>query len=652
MAEVILEEKLLNDLNSARKTGKKIGLVQGSWDLFHVGHLRYIKKAKELCDFLIIGIDDDDKIRKRKGENRPIIPLVERKEFVELLEIADAVVPKGLNEPKWGLIKTIKPDVLIAIKDNYTIEEINKLEEICGKVAILPRQAQDSASDIIRRILISDGKNLTIAIDKRIAEVIETMKQRTGLTEIMNEPLSLLFENLKKSTDWICPVSAGCFWNGKWYFGANQIDLRLSKYDIDNRTELFYSTIEYAEINLLKKLGDVDTLNVPIWTTLFPGDRSLKVLKDKGVKEIYYLEDHPERNWSKRAHELAAKYGIKAMKITEILDIKAEKDIPDDKKAINKKIDEVIEAMRQRTGLTEVMSEPLSLLFENLKKSTDWVNPVAAGCFWNGKWYFGTNQVDPRLSKYDIEHRTELYYSKVEHAEINLLMQMGEIEVLNVPIWVTLFPCDKCMKVLNDKGVKEIYYLEDHPERNWSKRSHELAAKYGIKTTRIMQMLDVVTEEDIANAITEKTYKFIDPKNVRFKSQLDIMLKKEADGQDPLDPEVIDQPILFETDFWYVSQNRFPYDEIEYQFLIASRYPIYKPEDMTKEMWIDLKNVWRKLVLDFNIPGGALCYRFGDTNYSGASLTRLHSHLIMPKQGYKTKFTIGGNDALKKELHL
>ena len=53
-------------LEKARSEGKKIGLVQGSWDQFHIGHLRYIKKAKENCDYLIVGVDSDAKIQKRK----------------------------------------------------------------------------------------------------------------------------------------------------------------------------------------------------------------------------------------------------------------------------------------------------------------------------------------------------------------------------------------------------------------------------------------------------------------------------------------------------------------------------------------------------------------------------------------------------------
>ena len=72
-------------LNKARLEGKKIGLVQGSWDQFHYGHLRYIKKAKENCDYLIVGLDSDAKIQKRKGKNRPLIPEDERYAMIKEL---------------------------------------------------------------------------------------------------------------------------------------------------------------------------------------------------------------------------------------------------------------------------------------------------------------------------------------------------------------------------------------------------------------------------------------------------------------------------------------------------------------------------------------------------------------------------------------
>ena len=120
-------------------------------------------------------------------------------------------------------------------------------------------------------------------------------------------------------------------------------------------------------------------------------------------------------------------------------------------------------------------------LIEHLSESTDTVCPVAAGCEWNGKWHFATNQIDSKCPKHDINNRTELFYATCEHAEIGLLKKLGDVEVLDTPVYVTLFPCDQCIKVLHDKGVKKIFYMEDHPERNWSKRSHAKAEKWGME---------------------------------------------------------------------------------------------------------------------------------------------------------------------------
>jgi len=472
----MLYEELLKKIEEARKQGKKIGLVQGSWDMFHLGHLLYILEARKLCDFLIIAMDSDEKIKKRKGSNRPIIPEKERYDFLINLDKADYVVIKDVNEPKWGLIKAIKPDVLVAIKENYTDEQIIKLEEYCGRVAILPRQSETSTSDKIRKITISKQINRVDNLDEKITVAINEMKKRIGFTENMEEPIPQLMEQLKFSTDWVCPVSAACYYDGRWYFGSNQSDFNIPKYDVENRTELYYDTTEHAEINMLKK--------------------------------------------------------------------------------------------------------------------------------------------------------------------------MGNIEKLDTPIWVTLFPCDRCMKVLINKGVKKIYYLEDHPERNWSKRSHELAEKNGIEVINVLEKNNNVNlcETDFSK------YKYVYPPNARKQEQLDIMVRQENSGIDPLDPDIIEQEIIFRTKNWYISKNRFPYEGVEHQFLITSYNPVYKIEDMSKEMWEELAMIWKKIKNECKISGGAMCFRFGNPALSGASLTRLHAHIIVPCENNKTKFKIGGNKTLKKGL--
>lgn len=151
-------------------------------------------------------------------------------------------------------------------------------------------------------------------------------------------------------------------------------------------------------------------------------------------------------------------------------------------------------------------------------------------------------------------------------------------------------------------------------------------------------------------------YKYIYPPNAKTQEQLDIMVNLEKEGKDPLDINNIDQIILFKTNYWYVSENRFPYKEVKKQFLIVALNEIYNIKDMSPEMWLDLKNIWDRLVLEYNLDGGALCFRFGNPAISSASLKRLHAHLIAPKEfdgeRHKVTFPIGGHTELKEGLYM
>jgi D-beta-D-heptose 7-phosphate kinase/D-beta-D-heptose 1-phosphate adenosyltransferase len=65
-------------VNFLKKNDYKIVLTQGVWDLIHEGHAKYLQKAKEFGDILIVAVDTDEVVRYRKGPNRPIVPEKER----------------------------------------------------------------------------------------------------------------------------------------------------------------------------------------------------------------------------------------------------------------------------------------------------------------------------------------------------------------------------------------------------------------------------------------------------------------------------------------------------------------------------------------------------------------------------------------------
>jgi rfaE bifunctional protein nucleotidyltransferase chain/domain len=104
---------VLPQLEQWKKEGKKIVFTNGVFDILHVGHVTYLEHAKSLGDILIIGLNDDDSVRKlNKGPERPINDELSRKKVLEALRAVDGVVIFKEETP-LALIESIQPDVLV-----------------------------------------------------------------------------------------------------------------------------------------------------------------------------------------------------------------------------------------------------------------------------------------------------------------------------------------------------------------------------------------------------------------------------------------------------------------------------------------------------------------------------------------------------------
>lgn len=172
--KIAKDYKLVADyVKQQRQRHKKIVLTQGSFDMLHIGHARYCKEAKSYGDILIVGVDSDQKIKKRKGEDRPIVPEDERLEMLTYLTSVDLAVLKKLSAPKWELIKIIKPDVLIATKETYQPEQIKELETVCGQVVILDPMAVTSTSAKIRLLQMGAAKKIESVLTNKLIRTIE-----------------------------------------------------------------------------------------------------------------------------------------------------------------------------------------------------------------------------------------------------------------------------------------------------------------------------------------------------------------------------------------------------------------------------------------------------------------------------------------------
>ncbi len=135
---------------ATRARGQTIVLTIGTYDLLHIGHLRYLTMAKQHGDVLFVGVDSDRITKILKGPTRPIIPENERLEMLGYQEVVDFVtVIDDLDEQnQWTghLLKIVQPDVFIAEKSSYTPEQLKFIERYCEMVTVLPRQAEKTST--------------------------------------------------------------------------------------------------------------------------------------------------------------------------------------------------------------------------------------------------------------------------------------------------------------------------------------------------------------------------------------------------------------------------------------------------------------------------------------------------------------------------
>ena len=145
--------KVSEIVGALRTLGMKVVLTSGSFDILHEGHSMYLEAARQFGDFLIVGVDSDEKIQQRKGTHRPAVPEIERLRMVTHQRGVGLVTLKGLEHERWALIKAVRPDVLVATAETYSPAEIFELESrYCGRVEVLERMATVSTSARLRRI--------------------------------------------------------------------------------------------------------------------------------------------------------------------------------------------------------------------------------------------------------------------------------------------------------------------------------------------------------------------------------------------------------------------------------------------------------------------------------------------------------------------
>jgi len=146
-------EDISGVINSLKKTNKKIIFTNGCFDILHVGHVKYLEKAKKLGDILIVGINSDNSVKKLKGDKRPINNLYDRSCVLASLNSVDFVIPFEEETP-IKLIEAIVPDILVKGGDYKGKQVIG--EDIVKELVLIDFIEGKSTSKTILKIQEND----------------------------------------------------------------------------------------------------------------------------------------------------------------------------------------------------------------------------------------------------------------------------------------------------------------------------------------------------------------------------------------------------------------------------------------------------------------------------------------------------------------
>ncbi|OGC91530.1 MAG: glycerol-3-phosphate cytidylyltransferase [candidate division Zixibacteria bacterium RBG_16_48_11] len=154
MGRVLTQAKLKKVLAELRQKRKKIVFTNGCFDLLHVGHVKYLARAKRTGDVLVVGLNSDSSVRRLKGRGRPILTQRDRGEILAALGSVDFVTIFKEDTPD-KLIRLVRPDILVKGGD-YKADNIVGAEFVHsygGKVKTIPLVRNKSTKSIISSIL-------------------------------------------------------------------------------------------------------------------------------------------------------------------------------------------------------------------------------------------------------------------------------------------------------------------------------------------------------------------------------------------------------------------------------------------------------------------------------------------------------------------
>jgi len=155
---LIAQSDLMTLGEQLKAKNKKIVFTAGSWDLIHAGQCRYLEKAREHGDILVVGVSSNVAIKAVKGPNKPILDEKIRAEMLTYLRSVDfvTILPEPSCQPSLGLLK---PDTYITVKEDWTdnykqSREYKTVVGYGGEVIVVDRQSTAiSTTKIVERAI-------------------------------------------------------------------------------------------------------------------------------------------------------------------------------------------------------------------------------------------------------------------------------------------------------------------------------------------------------------------------------------------------------------------------------------------------------------------------------------------------------------------
>ncbi|MFA6134065.1 MAG: bifunctional heptose 7-phosphate kinase/heptose 1-phosphate adenyltransferase [Phycisphaerae bacterium] len=154
--KVLSRRQLADELARRRGAGDTIVFTNGCFDLLHMGHLRYLRQARELGSCLVVAINSDASVARLKGPSRPIIGQDERAEMLGSLECVDYVTVFDEDTPE-PLLKLLKPNILAKGGSTGVIVGQEIVEGYGGQVVKLDLVSGLSTTEIINRIMTTNN---------------------------------------------------------------------------------------------------------------------------------------------------------------------------------------------------------------------------------------------------------------------------------------------------------------------------------------------------------------------------------------------------------------------------------------------------------------------------------------------------------------